>query len=193
MLEYALEKLPSHHTLTNGLHLTVRPLQEADERAFEAFYSEIPEQERFLNKHRLTVGSQLHDWCHSLDFERQLPLVAFAGDRVAGYATLHQRPGGWKRHIGMVGALVHPEFRGFGVLRALLGGVVDAAQHAGLTKLEAEFNGERTNTILSFANCGFVELVRIRDYLQDMRAQPHDYVLLGMSLTTDFEYTGAGD
>ena len=71
--------------------------------------------------------------------------------------------------------------------------ILDVAKHAGLTKLEAEFNGERKNTMLSFNKCGFIELVRLRDYLQDMQAQPHDYVLLGMNLTTDLEYAGAGD
>lgn len=193
MLEYALEKFPTRHALTNGVQLMVRPLQEADEHAFEVFYSAVPEQERFLNKHRLADEVQLHEWCHNLDFERHLPLLAFADGQIAGYATLHQRPSGWKRHIGMVGALIHPDFRGVGVLRALLGGVVEAAQHAGLTKLEAEFNGERKNTIVSFAKCGFVEMVRLRDYLQDMKAQAHDYVLMGMNLTTEFEYAGAGD
>ena len=193
MIEYALDKFPVRHTLTNGVQLMVRPLHPEDEHAFQTFYSAVSETERFLSKHRLGDQSQLHDWCQNLDFERHLPLLAFADGQIVGYATLHQRPSGWKRHIGMVGALVHPDFRGLGVLRALLAGLIDVAKHAGLTKLEAEFNGERKNTMLSFNKCGFIELVHLRDYLQDMQAQPHDYVLLGMNLTTDLEYAGAGD
>jgi len=46
----------------------------------------------------------------------------------------------------MVDALIHPDYRGLGVLRALLNEIVDVAKHGGLTKLEAEFNGERENT-----------------------------------------------
>ncbi len=93
----------------------------------------------------------------------------------------------------MVSALIHPDFRGVGVLRQLLDELINVAKHAGLTRLEAEFNGERKNTIASFGKCGFVELVRLPEYLQDMQAQPHDYVLMGMNLMTDLEYTGAGD
>ena len=70
---------------------------------------------------------------------------------------------------------------------------MEAATHAGLTRLEAEVNGERKNTVLSFIKCGFVELLRLPDYLRDMQAQPHDYVLMGMSLAVNYENTGAGD
>lgn len=50
-----------------------------------------------------------------------------------------------------------------------------------------------TLSIESFAKCGFVELVRLPDYLRDMQAQPHDYVLMGLKLSVDFENTGGGD
>jgi len=33
--------------------------------------------------------------------KKRLPLIAFADGQIVGHATLHQRPGGWKRHIGM--------------------------------------------------------------------------------------------
>ena len=193
MIELALDTFPVTHPLTNGGQCTVRPLQAEDEAAFQTFYAAIPERERFLIKHRIVSDTHLHDWCQSLDFEKNLPLLALADGQIVGYATLHQRPGGWKRHIGMVGALVHPAYRGLGALRALLGELVELARHDGLTKLEAEFNGERLNTIASFAKCGFTELARLEDYLLDMEAQPHDYVLMGLNLTPDLDYAGAGD
>jgi GNAT superfamily N-acetyltransferase len=192
MIEFALDKYPARHLLTNGVQCMVRPLETEDAPAFRLFHHDISERERFLLKHRIS-DHQLDEWCNDLDFEKRLPLLAFADGQIVGYATLHQRAGGWKRHIGMVDALVHPHFRGLGVLRALLGDLVEVAQHGGLTRLEAEFNGERKNTILSFGKCGFVELVRLPDYLQDMAAHTHDYVLMGLDLSVDYEYAGAGD
>lgn len=193
MIEFALEQYPLRQTLINGVQVLIRPLQEEDGPAFTRFHEAIPSSERFLLKHRLNGTDEIEAWCHDLNYEKRLTLLALADGQVAGHATLHQRPGGWKRHIGMVDALIHPDFRGLGVLRALLGGLVEAAAHAGLTRLEAEFNGERKNTVQSFWKCGFVELLRLPDYLRDMQAQQHDYVLMGLNLEVDYENTGAGD
>lgn len=193
MIEFALEKYPVRQTLTNGVQALIRTLQEDDGAAFTRFYEAIPGSERFLIKHRLNGATEIEAWCHDVDYDKRLTLLALADGQVVGHATLHQRPGGWKRHIGMVDALIHPDFRGLGVLRALLGELVEAAGHAGLTRLEAEFNGERKNTIHSFIKCGFVELLRVEDYLRDMQAQAHDYVLMGMNLAVNYENTGAGD
>jgi ribosomal protein S18 acetylase RimI-like enzyme len=93
----------------------------------------------------------------------------------------------------MVGALTHPEYRGVGLIKVLINELVEVARHCGLTKLEAEFNGDREAAILTFKECGFDELARIPDYLQDMNANDHDWVLMGMKLTTDAENAGAGD
>ena len=128
-----------------------------------------------------------------MNYEETLPLLALADGQVIGHATLHQRPGGWKRHIGMVGALTHPEYRGVGLIKVIIEEIVEIARHCGLTKLEAEFNGDRETAIHSFKECGFDELARIPDYLQDMHAENYDWVLMGMKLTTDIENTGAGD
>ena len=193
MIDIALDRFPVRYTLSTGAECILRPLLAKDEAAFQSFQQSVQEKERFLIKHRITGDEQLHEWCQNLDYESNLPLLALAEGAIVGYATLHQRPGGWKRHIGMVSALIQPEFRGVGVLRFLLEELVNVARHSGLTRLEAEFNGERKNTIASFGKCGFVELVRLPDYLQDMEAQPHDYVLMGLNLMTDIEYTGAGD
>jgi GNAT superfamily N-acetyltransferase len=193
MIEYALEQFPVSHALSNGIECLIRTLTLEDEQAFMSFQQAVPTRERFLLKHRIKENVPFQEWCHDLDYDRHLPLIALVDGKIVGYATLHQRPGGWKRHIGMVGALIHPAYRGVGVLRTLLGELVDVAKHCGLTKVEAEFNGERKNTILSFEKCGFTELVRLPDYLQDMEAQAHDYVLLGLDLGVDYEYAGTGD
>ena len=43
-----------------------------------------------------------------------------------------------------------------------------------------------------FRSLGFSEMLRLDDYVKDMQAIKHDYVLMGLDLTTDEEYTSAG-
>ena len=43
-----------------------------------------------------------------------------------------------------------------------------------------------------FALLGFSNLLRLEDYVKDMQAITHDYVLMGLTLKTDEEYAGVG-
>ena len=62
----------------------------------------------------------------------------------------------------------------------------------GLEKVEAEFIGEQAAAMKVFAFLGFSTLLRLSDYVKDMQAISHDYVLMGLDLRTDEEYAGMG-
>jgi ribosomal protein S18 acetylase RimI-like enzyme len=87
--------------------------------------------------------------------------------------------------------LVHPAFRGRGLARALISEILDIARRAGLEKVEAEFIGEQEAAVKMFAMLGFRRLLLLEDYVKDMQAISHDYVLMGLDLKTDEEYASA--
>ena len=187
---HILDEFPKEIDLKEGLKCLVRPLQAGDEMAFHEFFLEVPDQERMFIKHRVTEPDVIQDWCQNIDHGRNLPLLALSGGKIIADATLHQQLGGWKRHIGRVSVLVHPRFRGRGLAKALVMQIVDIARHIGLEKVEAEFIGEQEAAIKMFAMLGFSNLVRLPDYVRDMQAISHDYILMGLDLTTDEEYAG---
>jgi len=90
-----------------------------------------------------------------------------------------------------VSVLVHPQFRGRGLARILIAEIIEIARRAGLEKVEAEFIGEQEAAIKMFAMLGFSQLSRLEDYVKDMQAVSHDYILMGLELKTDEEYTSA--
>ncbi|MSU56597.1 MAG: GNAT family N-acetyltransferase [Pedosphaera sp.] len=191
-LELELQKFPKDITLKDGSKVTLRPLRKTDEKSFHELFLGIPEPERMFIKHRVTELPVIHDWCQNIDLGRNLPLVAVADGKILGDATLHQQLGGWKRHIGRVSVLVHPKYRGRGLARALVSEIADIARSSGLEKVEAEFIGGQETAIHMFAMLGFSELLRLENYVKDMQAISHDYVLMGLELKTDEEYTSAG-
>ena len=191
-IELELQKFPKVVTLKDGKKATLRPLRRDDEKDFHKLFLGIAEPERMFIKHRVTDLEVIHDWCRNIDYGRNLPVVALVGGKIIGDATLHQQLGGWKRHIGRVSVLVHPDFRGRGLARALVGEIIDIARSAGLEKVEAEFIGEQEAAIKMFAMLGFSQLLRLEDYVKDMQAVTHDYVLMGLELKTDEEYAGVG-
>ena len=191
-LDYILDEYPKGLKLKGGLECTVRPLEPGDEISFHEFFLAVPVHERMFIKHRVTEPEVIRDWCQNIDLGRNFPLLAFADGQIVADATLHQQLGGWKRHIGRVSVLVHPQFRGRGLARALVTDVIDIARRQGLEKVEAEFIGGQEAAMKVFALLGFRELLRLPNYVKDMQAVSHDYILMGLELKTDEEYAGVG-
>jgi len=189
-LEFELQKYPKEIKLKDDSKTKFRPLRKDDEKAFHEFFLAVPEGERMFIKHRVTDPKVIRDWCQNIDLGRNFPLLALINGKIVGDATLHQQLGGWKRHIGRVSVLVHPKFRGRGLARALVTEIVTLARHLGLEKVEAEFIGGQDAAIKVFAMLGFSNLVSLSDYVKDMQAITHDYVLMGLDLKTDEEYAG---
>jgi GNAT superfamily N-acetyltransferase len=190
MLDEILEEYPKTVELAGGLVVTVRPLESGDEMSFHEFFLAVPERERMFIKHRVTDPAVIRGWCQEIDLGHKLPLLAIGEGRILGCATLHQQLGGWKRHIGRVSVLVHPRYRGRGLARLLVGEVMEIGRQAGLEKLEAEFLADQEAAVKVFMMLGFEQLVLLKDYVKDMQAVSHDYILMGVDLPTDEEYAG---
>src|SRR5437762_7152339 len=189
-LEFELQKYPKEIKLKDSSKARLRPLKKDDEKGFHEFFSAVPERERMFIKHRVTDPQVIKDWCQNIDLHRNLPLLALIDGKIVGDVTLHQQLGGWKRHIGRVSVLVLPQFRGRGLARALISEIVALARSLGLEKVEAEFIGEQEAAVKMFELLGFSKLLRLEDYVKDMQAITHDYVLMGLHLKTDEEYAG---
>jgi GNAT superfamily N-acetyltransferase len=191
-LELELQKFPRKIVLKDKFQCTLRPLRRDDEKKFHQFFLDVPESERMFIKHRVTEADVIHDWCQNIDLGRNFPLLAVADGKIIADATLHQQLGGWKRHIGRISVLVLPHYRGRGLARALVTEAVQLARCLGLERIEAEFIGGQEAAIKMFAMLGFSNLLRLEDYVKDMQAISHDYVLMGLNLKVDEEYAGVG-
>lgn len=191
-LDAVLDKFPREVNLKAGTSCQHRPLEAADEELLHRFFLAVPERERMFIKHRVTERPLIREWCQNIDLGRNFPLLSIHKDQVIGVGTLHQQLGGWKRHIGRVSVLVHPQFRGRGLAKELVTECIDIARQMGLEKVEAEFIGEQEAAMKVFALLSFRVLTRIPDYVKDMQAITHDYILMGLDLITDEEYAGVG-
>jgi GNAT superfamily N-acetyltransferase len=188
--ELALGQFPITSRLRDGTPVVVRPIGRFDEARLQKFLLAVPEEERLFIKQPLTDPDTVRNWCRHADFERNLPLLMLHGKKIIGEATLHQRLGGWKRHVGLITLLTHPEYRGRDVSKILVAELIEIARHCGLRRLEAEVNGERRIALKVLAQLGFGKLMHLEDYVLDMHAVPHDYVLLGLNLKVSEEYAG---
>jgi len=128
-----------------------------------------------------------------IDYTQNLPGVRLgAVNKIVADASLHQTLGGWKRHIGRISVVSsiprsrqrlgrHPRSTNSSILPG----------NVGLEKLEAEFLGNQKAARRVFEERGFNQYLYLQDYVKDMQALSHDYVLMGRHIVTDEEYTSA--
>lgn len=84
-------------------------------------------------------------------------LVAVAGGSVVGMVTLHtfpERPR--RRHVGAIDIVVHPEWHGKGVGKALMGAGIELADNwLNLTRLELEVYADNESAVRLYERFGF--------------------------------------
>ena len=190
--ELALKEIDKTFTADNGMEINIRPLEAGDEKALLGFFKNLPEPEVMFFKRRVRDPEVIKQWCENIDLYARLPLLALHEGKVIAVASLLQNNGGWKRHIGRISQSILPKYRQKGIAGKLVQELVDVARMAGLQKVEAEFIDKQEGGQKLFALLGFTHLMRLEDYVQDMQAIQHDYVLMGMDLKTDEEYAGMG-
>ena len=190
--ELALKEIDKTFTADDGMELGIRPLEAGDEKALLGFFKNLPEPEVMFFKRRVRDPEVIKQWCENIDLYARLPLLALHEGKVIAVASLLQNNGGWKRHIGRISQSILPKYRQKGIAGKLVQELVDVARMAGLQKVEAEFIDKQEGGQKLFALLGFTHLMRLEDYVQDMQAIQHDYVLMGMNLKTDEEYAGMG-
>ncbi|MCH2378288.1 MAG: GNAT family N-acetyltransferase [Pedosphaera sp.] len=190
--ELALKEIATSFTTDDGVETKIRPLESSDDKALLGFFKNLPEPELMFFKHRVTDSDVIKGWCENIILDVNLPLLAIDEGKIVAVATLHQNKGGWKRHIGRISCSVLPKHRQKGIAGKLVQELVDVARMGGLQKVEAEFIDQQQGGQKMFALLGFTHLVELADYVQDMQAINHGYVLMGMDLMTDEEYAGMG-
>ena len=190
--ELALKEIDKSFTSDDGVDLQIRIIENTDEKGLLGFFKALPAPELMFFKHRVTDADVISGWCENITLDVNLPLLALDEGKVIAVATLHQNKGGWKRHIGRISCSVLPKYRQKGIAGKLVQELVDGARMSGLQKVEAEFIDKQEGGQKMFALLGFTHLVKLEDYVQDMQAINHDYVLMGMDLMTDEEYAGMG-
>ena len=190
--ELALKEIDKNFTADDGMEINIRPLEAGDEKALLGVFKNLPEPEVMFFKRRVRDPEVIKQWCENIDLYARLPLLALHEGKVIAVASLLQNNGGWKRHIGRISQSILPKYRQKGIAGKLVQELVDVARMAGLQKVEAEFIDKQEGGQKLFALLGFTHLMRLEDYVQDMQAIQHDYVLMGMDLKTDEEYAGMG-
>jgi GNAT superfamily N-acetyltransferase len=189
MLEIILEeRFPKQTKLEDGKRVIVRPLIAQDEPALIEFFNSMPNDDLLYLRDDVKDPAVIKKWCQTLDYEVTLPLIADVEGKIIADATLHQEKRGWKSHIGTVRVVIHPQHRGKGVGRLLVGELIQIALDIGLVKLDAEFMAEQMRAIAIFEKMGFVNMAVLPQHVQDLKGGSHDLIIMVYDLRATEHY-----
>lgn len=184
---YSLRTEPRRVTLRDGNDVLLRPMQAEDGNALLRFFRRMPSADLYYLKEDVSSPRVIERWAKELDYDRALPILAWAGNEVVADGTLHRQRAGARRHLAEVRIVVDPKYRNLGLGTQILHELLTVAREASLERVFMELVADREENALRAAEWwGFKRAAVLTSYAKDPDGQAHDVVLLDMPLADWF-------
>jgi GNAT superfamily N-acetyltransferase len=192
MAVYLMTRYPRTLQLQDGACLTMRPMTVGDGPALLRFFLRIPEAERFYLKDDVTSPKVIESWTAQLDYDRALPLLAMAGERLVADAVLIRRRGGSRAHAGEIRIVVDPEYRGRGLGAGLTRELIEIASDAELNPMFFKLvAAEQSETIEAARFLGAIPCGTVTGIVRDAQGHDHDLMLVILPMGKWWEWSRA--
>ncbi len=174
--------------LKDGSVVLLRPLVAEDREGLTTFFQSLPEELRLYLRHDVTDANIIKSWTDDIDYDRILPILALADERIVGDVSLHRIPYGWKHHIGTVRVVVDPDYQDKGLGTLLIHEIVELASEFGLEKLWAELPLDVPAAIAVFRKAGFSSKAVVEGLVKDLRGRNTDVVIMVCDIGTQYDF-----
>jgi L-amino acid N-acyltransferase YncA len=126
----------------------------------------------------ITQSNVIDEWIGNLETGHSTSLVAYAGESLIGYATVHRNPAPWTRRVGELRVNVNQAFRTRGLGKNLTSEIFDLARGIGVRKLMANMTTDQHGAQAAFRRLGFVPEALLADYVEDRNGTSRDLVIM---------------
>ncbi|MGE5247344.1 MAG: N-acetyltransferase family protein [Verrucomicrobiota bacterium] len=173
-----LDRYPKEIALRDETRVVLRPMTSGDVDAVWSFLRELPEIDKAHFRDDVDRRETVERWAEAIDHDAALPILAIAGERVVGSATLYRNKSGWKQRVGIVRILIAPDFRHLGLGTALIREIRYLGEQVALNYLLAEVIEEQQAAVRALERMGFERAVVYRNFVNDRKGHLHNLVVL---------------
>ena len=173
-----LSDYPQTAELKSGTAITLKAMHADDRCAIMAFAKQLPEEDLLFLTIDLTQKESIDGWLTNIKTGSSISLVAYAGDELVGYATVHKETAPWTRKVGEIRVNIAPQMRSQGLGRLLISHIFDIARNNELTKILARMTSEQKGAQTAFGKLGFVAEALLADFIVDRKGVSHDLVMM---------------
>jgi RimJ/RimL family protein N-acetyltransferase len=174
----ALDSYPANIVLRDGTTVTLTPLLPSCSGALLSFYRHLPEEDRKMLRDDVTSGDWAEGFLRKVDTREAISLVAKAGGKIVGEATLYRTLHGWTRHVGEIRVAVAAPFRRKGLATALATAQVGIATELGIEKLMIQLLDNQLAARRTFEKLGFHKEAVLPHHVMDTAGNKSDLVLM---------------
>jgi RimJ/RimL family protein N-acetyltransferase len=177
-----MKTYPKQLRLKDGREVTVRPMVETDLDASFTFFKTLPEDVRVYLRQDVTKKEVVERRMRSDDRSCFYRVVVLDGDKIVADATIYQEPHSWKKHVGEVRLIIHPQYQHAGLGTHLFHELYEIANAGGLEMLFCNLIEEQTGTLKILEKLGFRKEIVKKGHVRDLKGKKHDMVVMTCNL-----------
>lgn len=177
-------RLPKAFSL-KGHVVRLRHLAREDRSQLVAFAQELPPDDLLFLLRDITQAAEVDRWLQESERGDLVTIVAWAQDRLIGYATFDRGTVPWTRHVAEIRVVVAQSMRGIGVGGLLLELAFELALEEGVSKVVARMTPDQSRALALFERLGFEREAILRGHAMDGDGQTRDLLLLSFRTKED--------
>jgi RimJ/RimL family protein N-acetyltransferase len=169
---------PREVSLKGGKTFDLRLMTAADRDNIVALARGLSRQDLLFLRMDITDPRKVDEWVHNIESGRSITVLAYDGQKLAGYATLHHDDVLWTRHVGEIRTNVGGDYRGVGLGARLVEEMFQVAKDLGLKKITAHMTADQKAARATFERIGFRPEALLADHVVDAEGRTHDMLIM---------------
>ncbi len=142
------------------------------------FAQALPKQDLLFLRTDITDPRMVDEWITKVEADRSVTILAYDGEHLAGYATLHHDEVLWTRHVGEIRMNVGADYRGIRLGARLVEEMFAIAKEIGLKKITANMTSDQKAARATFERIGFRPEALLADHVVDAEGRMHDMLIM---------------
>jgi RimJ/RimL family protein N-acetyltransferase len=173
---------PRQVRLADGKTLELRLMDASSREDVLQLARALPKQDIMFLRVDITDPRNVDEWIRNIEAGRTVTVLAYDGDRLAGYAALHHNEVLWTRHVGEIRTIVGPNYRGIKLGARLVEETFAIAKDLGLRKITAHMTADQKGARATFERIGFRPEALLADHVVDAEGRTHDMLIMSFDI-----------
>lgn len=169
---------PREVRLANGRAFSFRLMGPEHRDDVLEFARALPRQDVLFLRIDITDPRNVDTWLANIEHGTTITVLAYEGDTLAGYASVHHNEVLWTRHVGEIRTNVGAAYRGIRLGVRLVEEIFTIAKQIGLKKITAQMTSDQKGARATFERMGFRPEALLADYVIDHEGRTHDMLIM---------------